>query len=577
MCPLLICYDTWATELEGDPDRDYILDGIKNGFALIDTDSQLPSESVETENYRSATSPTVRDKVERQIIEELAEGNYSFTDTKPLITSAIGAIPKTDSAIRLIHDASRPEGRSLNDIASREICKFQTFNDALANISENSFCAKLDIKMAYRTCSIREKDTLLTGLKWKFTGSDHFVYMKDNRLPFGARKSVYHFNRLTQAIRRMMANRGYTVTVYVDDFFIAQKDKKSCLAAYNTLVILLRSLGFKISWGKAVDPTQSIVFLGICINTRTGTLSLDSIKKSALIELLHKTLQQKRLSKNQLQSLAGKLAWASTVTPWGKTHICIFFRLLSKLNKPSHKVMTKQLHSSIHWWLDCLSIGNNTRLIWDKRPIISMCSDACRPSGGAFCQNGDWVYKYWQADVPHIANTHINIKELQMGLEAVARWAPVYPNNRLCIFMDNLTAVHMINKGSSHNDIAVNCIQAMSLIALQYNVAVQAFFIPGVFNDLADSISRFHSNGQIARFMSLIYNGQWPVPTDGYWLCNHMSQKAELYISVQVQKWRALHSSWTQKSQAGKRSRWRPPRSEITDVMFGHTYSSVRT
>lgn len=577
MCPLLKCYDTWDTELKCDPDRDYILDGIQNGFALIDTDSELPHEQVETDNYRSATLPTFREKVENQIIAELAEGNYSLIENKPLITSALGAIPKSNSGVRLIHDASRPEGRSLNDLASKEHCKFQTFNEALSNISESSYCAKVDIHAAYRACSIRKKDTLLTGLKWKFTGSDHFVYMVDNRLPFGARKSVYHFNRLTQAIRRMMKRRGFTVTVYVDDFLLSEKDKQSCLSAYNTLIVLLRSLGFGIAWSKCIDPCKSILFLGINIDIRAGTLTLDSEKAASLVTLLKKTMQQKRLSKTQLQSLAGKLAWASTVTPWGKTHTYIFFRLLSRLIKPSHKVLTSQLHSSIQWWLECLSTGNNTRLIWDKRPIINICSDACRPGGGAFCQNGDWVYKYWQSDAPHIVNKSINIKELYMGCEAVRRWAEVYPNKRLCLYMDSLCAVHMVNSGYSRNDIAVKCIQDMSLIARHYNVTVQAFFIPGYFNDLADSISRFHSNGQIARFMSLVHTGNWPRPINGYWLCNHMSMQAELYISAQVQKWRALHNSWTQKSQAGKRSRWRPPRNAITSVMQEHFYSSVRT
>lgn len=556
---------------------DYILDGIKNGFALIDPGSELPTEPVETDNYHSATSPTACVKVEKQINTELEEGNYSITHTRPLITSALGAIPKNDSGIRLIHDASRPVGRSLNDLASREECKFQTFNDAVSLLRKNSYCAKVDLQAAYRSCGIREKDKFLTGLKWKFTGSDHFVYMTDNRLPFGARKSVYHFNRITQSIRRMMANRGYKIVVYVDDFLLVEKDQQSCLAAYNTLIKLLRSLGFSINWSKALDPAQIIVFLGIEINTRAGTLTLDSVKKSALIDLLHKTMNQKRLSKNQLQSLAGKMAWAGIVTPWGKTHTCAFFRLLSLLNKPCHKVMTKHLHSSIKWWLECLSIGNNTRLIWDNRPCVSMYTDSSRPSGGGFCFDGDWVYKHWRSDVPSIADSHINIKELRMGHEAVARWAPKYPNTRLCLFMDNIPAVHMVNSGKSRNAIALDCIRTMSLIALKFNVAIEAFYIPGAFNDIADSISRFHMKGQIARFISLVFNGLWPVPCTGYWLCNHMSYRAQLSISAQVRQWRGLHSSWMQRLQVGGVSHWPPPRKRTIDVTRAHIYNSAVT
>jgi len=31
--------EAWATELEGDPDREFLLDGIANGFKLVDDDA----------------------------------------------------------------------------------------------------------------------------------------------------------------------------------------------------------------------------------------------------------------------------------------------------------------------------------------------------------------------------------------------------------------------------------------------------------------------------------------------------------------------------------------------------------
>jgi hypothetical protein len=190
---------------------------------------------------------------------------------KPHIISALGAIEKSDGGIRLIHDASRPEGFSLNDLASPEECKYQSIKDAISLITPYGFCAKIDLKSAYRSCGIREIDSDLTGLKWKFIGTNNFVYFKDNRFPFGARKSIFHFNHISQAIRRMMKKKGFDIVVYIDDFFIAEKDFATCLLVYNTLFKLLRSLGFSINYKKIIDPTQSLVFLGIHIDTRIGT------------------------------------------------------------------------------------------------------------------------------------------------------------------------------------------------------------------------------------------------------------------------------------------------------------------
>ena len=74
---------------------EFILDGLTNGFHLISPDSIVTP--AELPNYRSATSTDVRDKVEKQIRDEIQMGNYVITRTKPSIVSALGAIPKPNS------------------------------------------------------------------------------------------------------------------------------------------------------------------------------------------------------------------------------------------------------------------------------------------------------------------------------------------------------------------------------------------------------------------------------------------------------------------------------------------------
>lgn len=66
-------------------------------------------------NYKSATTPEVKSKVEKQILSEIEQGNYVIRSKKPTIVSALGAILKPDGGIRLIHDASMPRGHAMND------------------------------------------------------------------------------------------------------------------------------------------------------------------------------------------------------------------------------------------------------------------------------------------------------------------------------------------------------------------------------------------------------------------------------------------------------------------------------
>jgi len=69
------------------------------------------TEPIRCQNYRSALSNKV--KVEKVLKSEIQNGNYVITKVKPLITSALGCVPKGESSVRLIHDASMPANFAL--------------------------------------------------------------------------------------------------------------------------------------------------------------------------------------------------------------------------------------------------------------------------------------------------------------------------------------------------------------------------------------------------------------------------------------------------------------------------------
>ena len=76
-------------ELMGDPDRVFLMDGIRNGFRIIDKGA-IPSPAT-MNNYKSATDPTIKSKVEAQILTEIQEGRYVVSETRPTLVSALGA------------------------------------------------------------------------------------------------------------------------------------------------------------------------------------------------------------------------------------------------------------------------------------------------------------------------------------------------------------------------------------------------------------------------------------------------------------------------------------------------------
>ena len=409
--PLTNCLALWREELEHDPDADFLLAGISDGFRITDAGSEF-SPAV-CKNYKSATVQ-YKDQVQAQILHELMMGNYMVVSSPPKIISALGAIPKPDpNAIRLIRDCSRPEGGCLNSYASVTHFKYETVDDATKLITPNSYLAKVDLRSAYRSVPLHPDCFNATGLQWSFT-PDVTTYMVDTRLPFGASLSCAIFQRITNSVTRMMSKRGYTVISYLDDFLLVSPDKETCTHAYHTLLNLLHRLGFTINEDKIVPPTQELTFLGIVINSKDRTLALPERKLQELRESLYSWLDKRKVTKHELQKLIGKLNWAARVIRGGRTFLRRLIDLMGKLRSKHHRIrLNSEARADILWWYKCAQWFNGMAGFIDDVPMPSSAftSDACLV-GGAAHYGSDWFYTNWEIDYPEVANMHIN--ELEM-------------------------------------------------------------------------------------------------------------------------------------------------------------------
>ena len=81
---------TWEMKLENDPDKEFLLNGIKYGFDIIDEDVHI--SSVNCKNHPSAkpNSP-LYEKASKQILKEIQAGHYVFCDNPPDIVSPMAA------------------------------------------------------------------------------------------------------------------------------------------------------------------------------------------------------------------------------------------------------------------------------------------------------------------------------------------------------------------------------------------------------------------------------------------------------------------------------------------------------
>lgn len=523
----------WEEELGNDVDREFLLHGIKHGFDIIDNEAVLspvilpnhPSAKPQSELYEKAT---------KQVLNEIQCGNYVICDHPPTIVSPMAAIPKPDGGVRLIHDCSRPPGLSVNDHNSADWQqKFARLDDAANLMTQGCFFAKVDLKNAYRSVKLSKHSQTVTGLRWEFEGRGE-VFLKDTRLPFGASLSPGIFHRLTQAVKRIMSRKGFDLMiVYLDDFLIISRSKEACAQALSVLIQLLRKLGFAIHWGKVIDPTQRITFLGIELDSIEMTLRLPQDKLDLLRQELKSFLNRNRASKRQLQSLAGRLSWAASVVRGGRVFLRRIFNKISMLRHGSHRTqLSTEVRQDINWWFQCVHVFNGKSALLDSLPLECVFTDASNDGGGGYFQ-GDWFYFNWAIDWPEASEFHINEKEIVAVTLAAYRWSPLWKNKKVVIYSDNTVTVSALNRCSCRNAIVMKCLRSLFWLSARFNFHLTAKFIPGIFNEAADSASRLHSPGY---WETLLPYTDYSPP------CLHMSSQTFNFLLNRYWSWQTRAS-----------------------------------
>lgn len=460
------------------------------------------------ENYRSATDESIRDRVEAQIKEEIHNGRYLVVPNKPHIVSALGAIEKKNKKIRLIHDASRPHGNALNDLWEKEPFSYTSLQDAIDNIKPKYFLAKVDLSNAFRSVKVNPQCHTYTGLKWYFRGdcnstSNHPTYMVDTRLPFGARRSPYIFNKLTQAVCDMMAAKGFPgCKAYLDDFIVIQPSESECRQALTLLMQLLRKLGFAINYSKVEGPVQRIVFLGITLDTNKMTVSLPDEKLKDLYNNLNAVNIRNKVTKRELQCLTGRLNFATQCIYGGRFFLRRLNDAIAKLSKPHHRTrITLEMRKDISWWRKFLEGFNGTTCMVESRPSTPVYTDACPVACG--CVYGDqFVYLPW-CYWPEISDLHINFQETAALEVALRFWGPTLANTKIIWHCDNQAAVGIVRKSSSTNPIIMECLRRIFWLSVSYNFRLYPVYHPGSLNALADGVSRLHEGDHHLRALNL--------------------------------------------------------------------------
>ena len=109
-------------------------------------------------------------------------------------------------------------------------------------------------------------------------GLSHENYFTDGSLLLAFRHDSSLFQRCSQAIKYIMASLGFKRLYNYIDNLIYIGPPSNVYQAYSSLLSILADLGLDINQQKLVQPSASIICLGIEINTIAKIISIPQDK-----------------------------------------------------------------------------------------------------------------------------------------------------------------------------------------------------------------------------------------------------------------------------------------------------------
>ena len=378
---------------------------------------------------------------------------------------------------------------------------YASINDAIALMTPGCYMAKLDLSNMYLTLG------LAMDTRKYFGFVNRGVKQRYKRMPFGAKLAPSVLIAFMSEVLAVAAAHGIdTVVNYMDDFFIVGDSYASCLYNLNFILSILTRHGWSIAEEKTVLPCQVLTFIGIQLDSRTMTLTIEPDKAKAVLfkfESARAALLARKLYPSMIYSLAGNCMWFASVITVGKLYTRPLFDLLKCLKASSLASDAECLlmfDKAYDWWSATLTkwssgslLRSNVRVIPSQlvKDAVFVQQDAGDEGLGFFTtlvEEGFQRVRWYACLLPEGGSTSSTYKELSTIVWAVKRrheWA----NKLVVAVFDSSAAAFSVNNGSSSSGPCMLLIEELYLLCDEFNITIVALWTPRTDNTFADMLT----------------------------------------------------------------------------------------
>ena len=202
-----------------------------------------------------------------------------------------------------------------------------------------------------------------------------------------------------------------------------------------------------------------------------------------------------------IQSITGTLNFACGAVVPGSPFLRSLINLTVGVTRPCHYVrITHKVGEDLKTWLIFLQAFNGkSRMLpqyWQQSPRIELYTDASGTLGYVRAVLGPhWLFGRWD----EWGGQSITLLEFYPTVFAVSVSADSLSNKCISFHSDSRAVVDIINSQTSKDIKVMYLIRKLVLSCLRHNILFRAVHIPGINNNLADSLSRL----QVELFQAL--------------------------------------------------------------------------
>ena len=234
-------------------------------------------------------------------------------------------------------------------------------------------------------------------------------------------------------------------------------------------------------------------FLGVEFDSITMSMRVDEGKRQEITTLVKKWAKKTVATKQELQSILGKLMWVSKVVRFSRCFVARIIATLKGLKFQKQKVtLSEGIKKDFLWWSEFLPVFNGVELLIPNTVFCSVLGDATLHGGGSWNEREK---EYFSREFPpHLRDPkiYIHLKEFFIAIIATKLWGHLWEGKRVAMYCDNEAVVKTMVYQKPQDTELQKCLREMLFYVCKFRFQPVFLRVSTVDNDIADFIRRVH-------------------------------------------------------------------------------------